>query len=119
MTLKEKIEARIAETEKWLHSPDCASIEKLQYRSEIKFGEWVLSQMEDNGWASVEDRLPEELETVLLFSKSNGASKGYWRQFGNQLGWYEESTEYGCHDYCFDNNDVTHWQPLPPNPKQN
>jgi hypothetical protein len=52
-------------------------------------------------WISVEDRLPEEGDVVLTFSKNGGRAV---RKFDNgQFGYYD---------------DITHWMPLPDPPNE-
>ena len=58
-----------------------------------------------SGWVSVEDRLPKELETVVVHTK-----KGY--TFNARLSngeWFGECAR-------MQGSDVTHWMPLPERP---
>lgn len=59
------------------------------------------------GWISVEDRLPEELKMVLVYSKSNGV----W------IGRYSGTAFILIDDLGIDEG-VTHWMPLPNNPSK-
>jgi hypothetical protein len=57
-------------------------------------------------WISVDDRLPEIQERILLFDSGGfGVLSG---RMGS-AGWYLE----GCLDT---NSNITHWQPLPESP---
>lgn len=85
-------------------------------------------------WISVEEKLPEELEDVLILVKetefygvNNEFSKSYLYQYVGQYDgeWY---TVY-CHGHRYINDtakqpnadrlEVTHWMPLPPGPNDN
>jgi hypothetical protein len=65
-----------------------------------------------NDWISVDDRLPDDAELVLfrLLNRPK-TDKGIWL-----AGCKTFETEYTC-DYYFV-EDVTHWIPLPPPPKE-
>ena len=60
--------------------------------------------MED--WISVEDRLPEARQKVLLYSPTDGFNIGYM---------YEDKRFYVGKPYP---DRPTHWMPLPKQPKQ-
>lgn len=74
----------------------------------------------DNGWISVEDRLPEEDGKYMVWYKgeldicefdTDSQTFGYT---------YDDYDEFYSHLVCWDdgmNEDVTHWQPLPNPPK--
>lgn len=80
-------------------------------------------------WISVEDRLPEELETVLFASIAGNVNQGFYesvdrnRVFINKLGEIEYPKVAGGFWYRDRFNDfipgvlVTHWMPLPKPPK--
>lgn len=62
-----------------------------------------------DNWISVEDRLPESGECVLLYSVNSGVVEGAWLSEKNhfeQWRWNAIATN------------VTHWQPLPNPPKK-
>lgn len=61
----------------------------------------------DDKWISVEDRLPEELEYVLLF---DAAAKFYTIGFYSLGKWH-------CVDGNWNVKSFTHWMPLPEPPK--
>jgi hypothetical protein len=62
-------------------------------------------------WISVEDRLPPDGQTVLIWSA------GYIYQ-----GWYEKTSlicgDFYDKDTCLIIENVTHWMPLPEPPKE-
>jgi hypothetical protein len=77
-----------------------------------------LKQPENNGWISVEDRLPETGEEVLVYDcfgqlneipelsmSSANYKNGMWYDYLGNIHFYGE--------------DITHWQPLPPPPAKN
>ena len=61
----------------------------------------------ESGWISVEERLPELGDSVLLYTYSDRQCVG-WR---DQDGWWH------THAYVYDPEAVTHWMPLPEAPK--
>lgn len=77
----------------------------------LKKGEVVeyLDESEDNGWISVEDRLPKDAECVLVYCST--AKQDCKMTVGMRVkelyGFYTDD-EGLCN--------VTHWQPLPPAP---
>jgi hypothetical protein len=67
------------------------------------------SQPHENGgeWISVEERLPEEDETVLYYDEKYVSACMFFSEEFNTLDTYESSIVDG----------VTHWMPLPEPPK--
>ena len=66
-----------------------------------------------NNWISVKDKLPKVLKKVLVYVVNNHndteyCSIGYME---NNMSWYNDKQE----GYSYN---VTHWQPLPPKPKE-
>lgn len=60
-------------------------------------------------WISVDDRLPEDTETVLVWYKSNtlfGLSEGYG------LSWYSPTAKWYKNELNGENIAVLYWQPL-------
>lgn len=57
-----------------------------------------------NGWVSVEDRLPEDMKSVLVYGKRPS------EMYGSRV------TTYMGNKYFSGMKEVTHWQPLPPKP---
>lgn len=66
-----------------------------------------LDETEDAGedWISVEDRLPEESKTVIVYTDLGGTGDMY---YSKQYGWHSLKNQ----------AIVTHWRPLPQPPKQ-
>lgn len=62
---------------------------------------------EKGGWVSVEDRLPEFGETVLVFQAERCEIKTVGK---HNSGPYTDFTQKEFY------NKITHWQPLPPSP---
>jgi hypothetical protein len=63
----------------------------------------------DDGWISVEDRLPMEGQTVLYYFKFVGVHAGRYRR--------DDGHNVFCGWSGFLTDDVTHWRPLPAPPK--
>jgi len=59
------------------------------------------------GWISVEDRLPDELQEVLSFAYHNGIAHSIYR-----------SKCFKKVNVVWDHQKVTHWMPLPKPPKE-
>lgn len=79
----------------------------LKQNSFIAGAEWQASQ---DGWISVEERLPTE----------NDAIDGYvqaWRSYG-QNGWPTNNCHVKWNFVCSHKEKFTHWMPLPNPPKQ-
>jgi hypothetical protein len=145
--LKEKIEARIAELRIQLEKNhndilryvnnrgyESANILREQNKSipgEIIGLQWVLSQMEeeDNGWVSVEDRLPKVGQLVDIWIEEprlnprrrtdyvfTGSTKIYSSPEFQEA--YEHSLGVYTNGYYISENIVKYWMPTP-NPKQN
>jgi len=60
-------------------------------------------------WISVKNKLPEQNESVLIFSKNGGVAEARYRETENVFIQYRWSVIKG--------NDVTHWMPLPEPPE--
>ena len=68
-----------------------------------------------NSWISVEDRLPEDTKTVLVWYTSNtlfGLSEGYG------LSWYSPTAKWYKNELNGENIAVLYWQPLSEPPKE-
>jgi hypothetical protein len=104
---------------------DPAHIRAGEYAAEYSYYKDALEALEDNRfqyetgfvkgfesaqpkWISVEERLPEELEDVLVFSR-NGSST--WTEVAHLMcnRWWRVGIPM---------INVTHWMPLPPSPKE-
>ena len=78
------------------------------------FAEWLAEYLVEhlptltppNEWVSVEDRLPEEKQRVIVRCERVGTSVG-WILWGNWMA-----------DIGPDAGKVTHWMPLPKSPKE-
>ena len=69
-------------------------------------------------WISVKDRLPKELDEVLVFSttayKKGRMSVAYWSAYSKS----EPDVITWC-SYTQAENYITHWMPLPVKPEEN
>jgi len=85
-------------------------------RIAIRAIEWMrdrLSQLKPTeGWISVEDRLPEVGELILMYRESTAIPDGYFASTG-AYGFFKEGV-WGNEEK--DDWIVTHWQPLPAPP---
>jgi hypothetical protein len=66
----------------------------------------------DSGWISVEDRLPELHESVIISKPSDFPDKVYVGWLSENGRWFEEDGPGGIADV-----EVCHWMPLPDPPK--
>jgi hypothetical protein len=119
-TLRQKTEARIAQSRD-PYSNGNVSLAKAYHAGEVSTLEWVLSLLEQeqqDGWISVKEYIDliQPTEECLMYSKSQGALKGYYRRYGQYQVWYQISTHDEYND--FEIEDVTHWRQLPQPPKQ-
>ena len=65
-------------------------------------------------WISVEDRLPEEGENVLIYTKTDITNYGmYTKRYG-----FSEREGFICGDGFMWVNTASHWMPLPTPPKK-
>lgn len=64
--------------------------------------------MDDNGWISVDERLPDDDHDVLVLTAGNQ----------QEVAWYHSWLK--CWHWGRDERlpNVTHWRPLPPPPEQ-
>jgi hypothetical protein len=70
---------------------------------------------DNNGWVSVNERLPEErFMAVLIFN----ASLPHYMQCVQQAAWFQQTGTFKIEATGEHTNDVTHWMPLPQPPKQ-
>lgn len=72
----------------------------------------VNSSNNSNGWISVKDRLPEENQTVLIYTDKHETYMA--RIYDNNEAW-PISNSCGC---CGSEEKFTHWMPLPQPPKE-
>lgn len=73
--------------------------------------------MTEAGWISVQERLPEEGQIVLVYN-ADGVRRASGREYSGAVwGWREESDSCGCCD-SFNAGSVTHWMPLPAPPAE-
>ena len=81
---------------------------------DVRFSDWLAEYLAEhlstltppNEWVSVEERLPEEKQRVIVRCERVGTSVG-WILWGNWM------TDIGP-----DAGKVTHWMPLPKSPKE-
>ena len=80
--------------------------------------EQIADRMMDHGvtvqeWISVKDRLPEEEERVLIYTKTNITNYGtYTKRYGAY-----RKEGFICQDGFMWLNTASHWMPLPQPPK--
>jgi hypothetical protein len=61
-------------------------------------------------WISVRDEMPNEGQTVLIFTAGESIGVGY---FGGEEGWVVECMPWGEEEAEGDDIEVTHWMPPP------
>jgi|TARA_R110000796_G_scaffold169416_1_gene286270 hypothetical protein len=68
-------------------------------------------------WIKLTDRLPKENEGVLTLTNGD-VIEGYMEKNGDEIEWWFISLQiHGCGCCSRDDDEVTHWQPLPKAPK--
>lgn len=73
--------------------------------------------MTADGWIACSERMPGDGEEVIGFYRLQGRvtigcrKRGYWIVAGRHM------VAFDGDEWCSD-EDVTHWQPLPPGPKE-
>ena len=94
------------ECTKCIHHPVCKTAESCDgYVSGCKHFQ--------EGWISVKDRLPEEEERVLIYTKTNITNYGtYTKRYGAY-----RKEGFICQDGFMWLNTASHWMPLPQPPK--
>ena len=141
MNVREKLVELLDEAEEWANHEcdelDCGTCQAGKMRGNC-FQQLMVGRLIDNGlmvqeWISVEDRLPEEEQDVILctreietYGKHHEKKKIYRNIYMGYFDGDEWLTSY-CHgcEYIFRMNEkypnetieVTHWMPLPHLPK--
>lgn len=69
----------------------------------------------DNGWISVENRLPDDKKQYLVCTDRGRFYIAYYQPIGDKFSDYEPFWQ---SDSCRLTTCVTHWQPLPKRPKE-
>lgn len=75
----------------------------------------LASQAQQSQWISVEERLPESKNEVLVFEKSNNVSFSFFDGKAWFINEYERN--YGYIQRKLPDGLVTYWMPLPPAPE--
>lgn len=90
-------------------------LDTVKYRVQEKY-EWLDDSLpqEEQGWVSVEDRLPEIGEPVLVYAptEEDKIQVDHRCKTGHESGW---SWDWCMNTETFEHT-VTHWQPLPAPP---
>ena len=76
---------------------------------------------ENNGWISVDDKLPKVGEYVLVYDDKYDMAVSCLTEYHTKTGVKLEFSDITFSEYFADNSvpwleNVTHWQPLPPIP---
>lgn len=95
--LRPRIYTSLKNADKWTPTVDKGKIEYVEYAPTLT---------PPNEWVSVEERLPEEKQRVIVRCERVGTSVG-WILWGRWM------TDIGPHA-----GDVTYWMPLPKSPKE-
>ena len=65
-------------------------------------------------WISVDDRLPEDGEEVIILCYGSEPKGGYYiDEYTNHIYWSRGDSD---GERCYDFTDITHWMPLPEPP---
>lgn len=96
----------------WYLTPIAESASLERYKEALGLAISALREQEERRWIPVTERLPENDQWVLCFMKDKAF--GAFRVFQwNYIDWqWNDGNEW------YDENDVTHWMPLPEPPKE-
>lgn len=85
-------------------------------REHEQLAEWLeeLQRYKERAWISVKDRLPEEGEKVLIYTKTDITTFGlYTKNYG-----FGKREGFECGDGFMWMNTSSHWMPLPEPPEE-
>lgn len=86
------------------------------YEPSKKESDWISDKNTSTQWVSVEDRLPEDGEKVLVFGKCRCSKV---KPYTNTAYYYDASNKPYWDMGCYKQDEViTHWMPLPEPPKE-
>ena len=97
----------------WYLTPIAESASLERYKEALSMAVSALREQEERQWIPVEERLPQNYISVLVYTPTAEPLPMVHEAYIGDDGEWHSSVVYGVN-----NEDVTHWMPMPEPPKE-
>ena len=97
----------------WYLTPIAESVSLERYKEALSMAVAALREQEERRWIPVEERLPQNYISVLVYTPTAEPLPMVHEAYIGDDGEWHSSVVYGVN-----NEDVTHWMPMPEPPKE-